>query len=496
GLNFATGSYTLTIDCTPDKGGPDNDDCANAEVITDGATGFDTEGATTDGPAHPECDNFGDDQVNQDIWFDYVATCTGQLTISTCGDANFDTRIAAYAGSGCPATQENLLGCNDDSPGCAGFTSELMIVVLEGESYKIRLGAFGDGVGQGQLSLNCIEAGTVPNDLCNNAIEIFEGQTPFDTTGATTDGSPHDDGVCPEFFFGDDQIYNDIWYEYTATCSGELFVSMCGEVDFDTRLAVYENSGCPVFDADLLACNDDAPGCGEASELAVAVVEGESYLIRVGGFSLAEQGPGTLSLSFQPVLLLEADTPSGGYMMGETVTVELHMLNLCGNPAAGFQAFLSYDPALLSFVSGTYTPTPFGLHILAPISASMGDIDLAAGINQLGGQKPTTDDALLATLTFTAAVDLCRADLDFRTSKPPTRITDVDGNELSPLLLIDDPLCLADLNGDGVVNVDDLVILILAWGTDDCDADISLDGTVGVDDLILLLISWGPCPTI
>ncbi|MHC4992647.1 MAG: right-handed parallel beta-helix repeat-containing protein, partial [Planctomycetota bacterium] len=55
------------------------------------------------------------------------------------------------------------------------------------------------------------------------------------------------------------------------------------------------------------------------------------------------------------------------------------------------------------------------------------------------------------------------------------------------------PVCPADLDGDGVVGVDDQVILILAWGTSDPQADINQDGVVGVDDLTLLILGWGPC---
>jgi hypothetical protein len=65
--------------------------------------------------------------------------------------------------------------------------------------------------------------------------------------------------------------------------------------------------------------------------------------------------------------------------------------------------------------------------------------------------------------------------------------------------------CPADIapipNGDGLVNVDDLLAVINAWGVcppgAPCPADIapppSGDGTVGVDDLIAVINAWGPC---
>ena len=45
-----------------------------------------------------------------------------------------------------------------------------------------------------------------------------------------------------------------------------------------------------------------------------------------------------------------------------------------------------------------------------------------------------------------------------------------------------------DLNGDGTVGIDDILILLSAWGPcSGCAADINGDGTVGVDDLLIML---------
>ncbi|MHC4908889.1 MAG: DNRLRE domain-containing protein [Planctomycetota bacterium] len=62
-----------------------------------------------------------------------------------------------------------------------------------------------------------------------------------------------------------------------------------------------------------------------------------------------------------------------------------------------------------------------------------------------------------------------------------------------PLLTIDYSTCPADTNGDGAVDVQDLVNVILAWGTDDIAADVNGDGTVDVQDLVDVIVAWGPC---
>ena len=53
----------------------------------------------------------------------------------------------------------------------------------------------------------------------------------------------------------------------------------------------------------------------------------------------------------------------------------------------------------------------------------------------------------------------------------------------------------ADLDGDGVVGIGDLLILFAAWGVcgdcDDCPADLNDDCSVGIPDLLILFARWG-----
>jgi hypothetical protein len=53
-----------------------------------------------------------------------------------------------------------------------------------------------------------------------------------------------------------------------------------------------------------------------------------------------------------------------------------------------------------------------------------------------------------------------------------------------------------DTNGDGMVDVDDLVNVILDWGTATApnNGDVDGNGLVDVDDLLMVIVSWGPCP--
>ncbi|HJN71783.1 MAG TPA: dockerin type I domain-containing protein [Phycisphaerales bacterium] len=56
---------------------------------------------------------------------------------------------------------------------------------------------------------------------------------------------------------------------------------------------------------------------------------------------------------------------------------------------------------------------------------------------------------------------------------------------------------LGDVNGDGTVNVKDLLFIINSWGEcsnpKGCDADINEDGIVDVQDLLTVIASWSAC---
>ena len=55
------------------------------------------------------------------------------------------------------------------------------------------------------------------------------------------------------------------------------------------------------------------------------------------------------------------------------------------------------------------------------------------------------------------------------------------------------PSCEADIDGNGSVDVGDLLDVIDAWGQVDSPADVNEDGVVNVSDLLLIISNWGPC---
>ena len=69
----------------------------------------------------------------------------------------------------------------------------------------------------------------------------------------------------------------------------------------------------------------------------------------------------------------------------------------------------------------------------------------------------------------------------------------VDGVTLSKSYC-DDTTCTGDTNGDGMVNVTDILAVVGAWGESGGSSDVNGDGIVDVSDLLAVVNAWGACP--
>ncbi|MCH7527300.1 MAG: thrombospondin type 3 repeat-containing protein, partial [Planctomycetes bacterium] len=131
------------------------DNCSEATALCDdeGTFAFDNTSATQDGPPHTRCIEFGEDQIDNDVWACWTAPCTGTVFVSTCDLTAVDTKIAVYDGCTCPVTDAGLLSCNDDLCDVQSITS---FEAAAGQSYLIRMGTFLDEVGgTGAVSIRC-----------------------------------------------------------------------------------------------------------------------------------------------------------------------------------------------------------------------------------------------------------------------------------------------------------------------------------------------------
>jgi hypothetical protein len=124
------------------------------------------------------------------------------------------------------------------------------------------------------------------NDDCNAPQPLHSGENRSSTLGATT-SLPAPGGACAA-------ITNDVWFTYMyhsyaapANCLGSIAFDTCGS-EFDTAIAVYPSTTCPISPGSEIACNDNAAsgscasGASGSSSVSVPASEGATYLIRVG----------------------------------------------------------------------------------------------------------------------------------------------------------------------------------------------------------------------
>ncbi len=311
---------------------PASDECETATLIDVPIT---IEGTTLGSQTKilPTCSNV--QNTAPGVWYKVIGT-GNRLAAHTClTDPSFDTKLTVFC-SDCDTPR--CVTANDNIPGC-GFRSRVEWCTDIGAEYLIFVhGEFsekgdfvlvvsdnntpctnppdcgvaicGDNVvGGGEecddgnrnpgdgCDENCMLEAPL-NDSCSDALAILASNTPlaFDTRAATTDGPPHP--TC--LFSGNNQVNNDIWFNYTAECNGTAFIETCGST-YDTKLTVYDRCDvCPVADNIKLDCDDDT--CGFQSRTVIAATQGQCYKIRVGADQPTGGGLGTLTVTCQSVV--------------------------------------------------------------------------------------------------------------------------------------------------------------------------------------------------
>jgi subtilisin-like proprotein convertase family protein len=238
-------------------------DCGEACSILDGVTPYTTFGADSDGPQHPgtPCEYQGDGGlVHNDIWRTYVAPCTGTLVVELCNDiantpgyTDCDSRVAIYDGNegNCGDLWPFLLVCNDDGPGCFGYSSLAQAPVVAGQEYLIRLGGFGDWVHcNGEVAVTCVPE---PLGACCDAEQCLYTVTEPDCSFTWFEGERCDDIAGPGNGYGCENPAG-------ACCDGtsctDSVFSSCDD-DF------YEGESCATFSCPTGDCctGHGTPGC-------------------------------------------------------------------------------------------------------------------------------------------------------------------------------------------------------------------------------------------
>ncbi|MFC2175215.1 archaellin/type IV pilin N-terminal domain-containing protein [archaeon] len=393
-------------------------------------------------------------------------------SVECCSDCTFDAAMTP-----CVENPEW------DSPQCDGFGSCLCI-----ESGTTEFTPFcDDGFDNDCSGLwdcddeNCAgdAACIVPapeNDDCAGMIAVTDETVPFSTISSTTDGTATDG--CPG------QVFNDIWYIYTATCDGTFTASTCNDADFDTAIVIYTGSDCQSKSENT--CNNDEDGCGVTSTVTWEVTTGTDYIIRLGSLVDATTGTGNIAFSCEVAETCESCIDGGGLWIDDEYcdTEYLDCAAACADAGTCWETYEGAcgeptcepeepEPNTLGFLACVNANNPAG----APAACAAGPKDaacLAFDTNTVGG-GPGADGHI-------SQADYNSGDPSFQGCYseflPGCEVFDVDSDAQNGI-------------ADGVVNEYDF---FLGWAiTDPGQWDVD-DGTGnGVQDEAIDFADFGYC---
>ena len=157
------------------------------------------------------------------------------------------------------------------------------------------------------------------NDGCATASAVGVGAFVFTNTLAT-DAAPALPASCDEG--AGVTITKDLWYRFTAPINGGMTASTCNAATFDTRIAVYSGSACPISTTAVAACSDNSAACTNGtSSAAWSASAGSTWYVRVGSAVAGTSGTATLTLS--AVVNCPADMTGNGSVGGDDLAVLL-----------------------------------------------------------------------------------------------------------------------------------------------------------------------------
>ena len=208
--------------------------------------------------------------------------------------------------------------------------------------------------------------------------------------------------------------------------------------------------------------------------------------------------PGVFALSVEPPVVVETPEirPTDAVVgispasvvspaVGEQLTLNLNIAG--GEAVAGYQLTLQFDPTALRYVessNGDYLSD--GAFFVPPV-VNRGSIELAA--SALTGES--NGDGTLATLTF----EVMAVKVSTLTLSEPL-LADSQGNTFRPQVeageVTEPPELSTDINGDSIVNIQDLVLVASNFGASGQNAaDVNGDGVVNIADLVLVAGALG-----
>jgi hypothetical protein len=445
-----------------------NEDCSSATAIAENqqVTGSTCGAAPSNIPASCALLN-----ASPDVWYRYVPSCSGRAAFEMCG-SSYDTVLVVYRG---PCDNMTEVGCNDDNASCSNhLNSYLEADVDAGQTYFVRVSGFGGESGNYSLYINLVAP---LNQTCGSATAIAANGT---YTGSTCLSQATGAASC-----GSSNTTPAVWFSYTASCTGTLFLDTCGSA-FDTVLSAYTGACSGLTQ---VACDDDSGTQGPCagtlqSFLTVPVTAGAAYKVRLSGFN-GSRGRYTLHAYYQSnntcgnaAAITSASTPFS------TQCASADGSSSCGSSNASPAVWFRYTPAC----TGTMVADTCGSGFDTVLSVYSGSCDNLTELacNDDSGPPSPCDGSLQSYVTAPVQAGMTYL----------VRISGYNGRSGTGTLHVAcHAPCVADVNGDFSVNVQDYLAYLQLYAAADPRADINHSGAVNVQDYLAYLQLYAAgCP--
>ena len=207
--------------------------------------------------------------------------------------------------------------------------------------------------------------------------------------------------------------------------------------------------------------------------------------IALGAVSTQPTTPTPPEIPISAATLKFLPSPAPSPAIGEQLTLSLNIAD--GENVAGYQATVQFDGTALRYVSsaiGDYLPA--GAFPL-PAEASGNTVTLAAV--SLTGES--AGDGTLSTITF-EVIAVKESTLTLSGVLLSDSAETASRPQVEAGLIVEPPQLKEDVNGDGVVNILDLVRVASSFGgSGENGADVNGDGVVNILDLVLVAGAFG-----
>ena len=275
------GNFELTISCNELA---ENDLCDDAiavgcDSVTAGSTSF----ATIDTGVAQDCENTGGGAPGTvaitapGVWYTYTEAIPGlvsDITLSTCDDADFDTKISVYEGDCGTLT---CVAANDDGDGCSGFSSEVTFQSDGVSTYYILVHGFGAATGDFNLSVSCAP---IPpfNDPIVNSIDVDEAGLPYTDPAVPMPAATTEAGGTPAEC--DNAGVLGVWYNFVPEINGTATATVVSPAGY-TSVTFYTAPSEDAVETELTLVDWFDNQCVPGVTTSIPVEAGQAYYVYV-----------------------------------------------------------------------------------------------------------------------------------------------------------------------------------------------------------------------